>query len=179
MITQISQIVRDHDRFVPLQAFDEDEAATSDELAPEDFLVNIGDFDEDDDMEPIDASPSAVEETLERMRQLREQYRRSEKDTGSPEFQIAGMTERIAYLTKHLKEHPKDFSTRRGLVALVNKRRRMLNYLTKTNPVRYEEMINSLGIRHKPPGRVPSRAEIYSRFPKQKAVKKHLIRKKK
>jgi small subunit ribosomal protein S15 len=175
---QISQIVREHDRFVPLHAFDDEDDASS---APstEDFIVNIGDLDDDDSVVAFDNSPSAYEESLERMQQLQEKYRRSEKDTGSAEFQIAGMTERIAYLTKHMQENPKDFSTRRGLVALVNKRRRLLNFLVKDDASRYEEMISSLGIRHKPPGRVPDRAETYGRFPRQKAVKKHLVRKKK
>ena len=89
------------------------------------------------------------------------------------------MTERIAYLTKHMQQHPKDFSTRRGLVALVNKRRRLLNYLVKEDVERYKEIVASLGIRHKAAGASRSREEKYSRFPGQKAVKKHLIKKKK
>lgn len=88
------------------------------------------------------------------------------------------MTERINYLTSHLKLHPKDFSTRRGLVALVNKRRRLLNYLYKQNADGYKAVIASLGIRHKVPGQVEDRNEKFNRFPSQKAVKKHLIKKK-
>ena len=99
------------------------------------------------------------------------QYRRHETDTGSPEYQVAGMTERISYLTKHLKDHPKDFSTRRGLVALVNKRRRLLNYLFREDIERYQTIVSSMGIRHKAPGRVQSREEQYGRFPSQKAKK--------
>jgi len=102
---------------------------------------------------------------------MRAKYRRSETDTGSPEYQVAGLTERISYLTSHLKEHPKDFSTRRGLVALVNKRRRLLNYLFKENPQRYQDVVSSMGIRHKAPSRVQSKTERYGRFPKQKANK--------
>lgn len=105
-------------------------------------------------------------------------HRRHETDTGSPEYQVAGMTERINYLTRHLQQHPKDFSTRRGLVALVNKRRRLLNYLVREDVKRYYELIESLGIRHKAPGLVPNRVEQYSRFPQQKAIKKHLVTKK-
>ena len=78
-----------------------------------------------------------------------------------------------------MQEHPKDFSTRRGLVALVNKRRRLLNYLVKEDVERYKEIVAALGIRHKAAGRVRSSEEKYSRFPGQKAVKKHLIKKKK
>ena len=113
------------------------------------------------------------------MEELRNKHRLHEKDTGSPEYQVAGMTERINYLTGHLQKHPKDFSTRRGLVALVNKRRRLLNYLVREDVKRYYDLISSLGIRHKAPGLVPSRDEKYNRFPKQKSVKKHLITNKK
>ena len=102
---------------------------------------------------------------------MRAKYRRSDNDTGSPEFQVAGMTERISYLTNHLKEHPKDFSTRRGLVALVNKRRRLLNYLFKEDVERYKDVVRSLGVRHKPPSKVQSREQQYGRFPKQKPNK--------
>ncbi len=102
---------------------------------------------------------------------MRAKYRRSETDTGSPEYQVAGLTERIAYLTNHLKEHPKDFSTRRGLVALVNKRRRLLNYLCKEDVSRYNDLVSSLGVRHKPPSKVQSRDQKYGRFPKQKPNK--------
>jgi small subunit ribosomal protein S15 len=102
---------------------------------------------------------------------MRTKYRRSENDTGSPEYQVAGLTERIAYLTNHLKEHPKDFSTRRGLVALVNKRRRLLNYLFKEDVGRYKDVVASLGVRHKPPSKVQSKEQQYGRFPKQKPNK--------
>jgi small subunit ribosomal protein S15 len=102
---------------------------------------------------------------------MRIKYRRSENDTGSPEFQVAGLTERIAYLTDHLKEHPKDFSTRRGLVALVNKRRRLLNYLFTEDLNRYKDLVDSLGVRHKAPSRVQSKDEKYGRYPQQKPNK--------
>lgn len=88
------------------------------------------------------------------------------------------MTERISYITKHLQANPKDFSTRRGLVAMVNKRRRLLNYLFNEDVERYKALVDSLGIRHKPPGNVEDREAKYSRFPRQKAVKKHLVKNK-
>jgi small subunit ribosomal protein S15 len=170
-------------RFQPLRAVDdEDDASDIDTPSADDYIVNVGELEQDDaDLVGTedDGVPPVWAETRERQQQLREKYRRSESDTGSPEFQIAGMTERISYLTKHMQLHPKDFSTRRGLVALVNKRRRLLNYLNSEDTERYSEMINSLGIRHRPPGRVEDRTEKYSRFPKQKAVKKHLLSKKK
>merc|ERR1712160_201841 len=73
------------------------------------------------------------------------------------EFQVAGMTERIRYLTAHLKMHPKDFSTRRGLVAVVNKRRRLLNFLADENRIRYEEVKSEMGIRHRAPSKVQTK----------------------
>ena len=147
----------------------------------DDYIVNVGDLDNEDDEDAgieDDGEPPAWYASAQRIQELREKFRQSEKDTGSPEYQVAGMTERITYLTKHLQQHPKDFSTRRGLVALVNKRRRLLNYLYREDENRYAEIINSLGIRHKAPGRVESREDKYSRFPRQKAVKKHLLKKK-
>lgn len=148
----------------------------------DDYIVNVGDLDGQDDEDvgtEDDGQAPAWFESQQRMDQLRAENRRHENDTGSPEYQVAGMTERIAYLTKHLQTHPKDFSTRRGLVALVNKRRRLMNYLAREDEQRYSQVKSSLGIRHKAPGRVESREELYGRFPKQKAVKKHLVKKRK
>ncbi len=144
----------------------------------EDYIVNVGDLEEgDEDGTEDDGVAPAWFESQERLDALRAEHRRHENDTGSPEYQVAGMTERIAYLTKHLQQHPKDFSTRRGLVAMVNKRRRLLNYLHGEDEQRYVSLVQSLGIRHKAPGRY-DKDEKYSRFPKQKAVKKHLMKKK-
>jgi len=142
-----------------------------DNPAPEDFIVSAGDLED----EPTDMIEDEVTdgrfEHVERIKELQLQYRRHDTDTGSPEFQVAGMTERIQYLTKHLKLHPKDFSTRRGLVALVNKRRRLLNYLYKEDLDRYQVIMKSLGIRHKAPTRVLSSEDKYGRFPQQKERK--------
>jgi small subunit ribosomal protein S15 len=78
---------------------------------------------------------------------LIEQYRRETKDTGSPEVQIALLSERITYLTTHLKSHLKDHASRRGLIMMVNKRRRLLNYLNRRNPDRYREIVERLSLR--------------------------------
>ena len=72
---------------------------------------------------------------------------KSKADTGSPESQIALFTHRITHLTGHLKTNQKDFSTRLGLLKLVGKRRRLLNYLSKTDIERYRAIISELGIR--------------------------------
>ncbi len=69
------------------------------------------------------------------------------KDTGSPEVQIALLSERISYLTGHFKTHAKDFHSRRGLLKLVGQRRRLLDYVKKKDQQRYQEVIARLGIR--------------------------------
>ncbi|RTZ60149.1 MAG: 30S ribosomal protein S15 [Gammaproteobacteria bacterium] len=75
------------------------------------------------------------------------EFQRHEKDTGSPEVQIAILTERINRLTEHLKKHRKDIHSRRGLIAMVNKRRRLLEYLKETDYNKYVEIVKKLGIR--------------------------------
>lgn len=76
-----------------------------------------------------------------------EKYRRSENDTGSPEVQIALLTDRIRHLTEHLQTHNKDHHSRRGLLMLVGRRRRLLNYLQKSDVERYREIITQLNLR--------------------------------
>ena len=75
------------------------------------------------------------------------QYKRSEKDNGSSEVQIAVLTKNITILTEHLRANKKDHSSRRGLLMMVSRRRRLLDYLKKTAPQRYVDVIQSLGIR--------------------------------
>lgn len=74
-------------------------------------------------------------------------YRIHASDTGSPEVQIALLSERITYLTEHFKTHKKDHGSRRGLLKIVGKRRRLLDYLRMYNVERYREVISKLGIR--------------------------------
>ena len=74
-------------------------------------------------------------------------FARHEGDTGSPEVQIALFSERIDHLTEHMKVHPKDFHTRHGLLKLVGKRRRMLDYLKDRDIASYREVIDRLGLR--------------------------------
>ena len=74
-------------------------------------------------------------------------YQLHEKDTGSPEVQVALLTERINQLTEHLKTHKKDHHSRRGLLKLVGRRRRLLRYLKSNHPDRYQTVIQSLGLR--------------------------------
>jgi len=85
--------------------------------------------------------------TRERKQELIGEYRRSDDDTGSPEVQIAILTSRINGLTEHLRAHKKDFASRRGLLMLVSRRRRLLDYLKRINPQRYLDVIRRLEIR--------------------------------
>ncbi|MGH7261554.1 MAG: 30S ribosomal protein S15 [Nitrospiraceae bacterium] len=75
------------------------------------------------------------------------QYRRHDADSGSPEVQIAVLTNRITYLTDHFKLHKKDHHSRRGLLTLVGRRRRLLNYLQRVDQNRYRAVLDRLGIR--------------------------------
>ena len=85
--------------------------------------------------------------TKENTEQLVSLYGEGERDTGRPEVQVAIFTQRIVRLTEHLKENSKDHSSRRGLLKLVGKRRRLLNYLTDTDITRYRSIIKELNIR--------------------------------
>ena len=85
--------------------------------------------------------------TKERKQELIEQFRRGEADTGSAEVQIAILTTRINGLTEHLRSHTKDFAGRRGLLMLVSRRRRLLDYLKRVDPQRYLSIIRRLDIR--------------------------------
>ena len=85
--------------------------------------------------------------TKERKQEIINTYKRDEKDTGSPEVQVALLTERINELTEHLKEHKKDNHSRRGLLKMVGKRRNLLNYLAKKDVQRYRDIIAKLGLR--------------------------------
>ena len=85
--------------------------------------------------------------TKERKREVIQGYRRQDDDTGSPEVQIAILTTRINNLTDHLRTHKKDYASRRGLLALVSRRRRLLDYLRKVDAQRYLDIIGRLGIR--------------------------------
>lgn len=85
--------------------------------------------------------------TKDRKTEVIESYRTHDSDTGSPEVQVAILTERIAYLTDHFKTHTKDHHSRRGLLKLVGQRRRLLDYLRNKDVGRYRNLIQRLGIR--------------------------------
>jgi small subunit ribosomal protein S15 len=85
--------------------------------------------------------------TSERKGAIIQEFRRHEQDSGSPEVQVAVLSERISYLTEHLKTHRKDHHTRRGLLKLVGRRRRLLGYLRANEFSRYMALIERLGLR--------------------------------
>ena len=83
----------------------------------------------------------------EQKKELIDQYKQHETDTGSPEVQVGLLTHRIKYLTEHLKVHKKDHHSRRGLLILVGRRRRLLNYVKNKDVQRYRDIISTLGLR--------------------------------
>jgi small subunit ribosomal protein S15 len=85
--------------------------------------------------------------TAERKQELIEKFATKPGDTGSPEVQVAILTERIKNLTDHLNQHKKDFHTRRGLITMVGQRRRLLDYLKRKEVSRYDNIVKELGLR--------------------------------
>ncbi len=85
--------------------------------------------------------------TADRKQELIKEYAVKDGDTGSPEVQVAVLTERISNLTDHLKTHGKDFHSRRGLLMMVGQRRRLLDYLKKKDESRYDGLVKKLGLR--------------------------------
>ncbi|MBI3091550.1 MAG: 30S ribosomal protein S15 [Candidatus Tectomicrobia bacterium] len=85
--------------------------------------------------------------TKERKQELQSTFRRHDTDTGSPEVQVAVLTEKINYLTEHFKTHTKDHHSRRGLLRMVNERRRLLDYLRREDAAAYTTLIQRLGLR--------------------------------
>ncbi|HEX3942603.1 MAG TPA: 30S ribosomal protein S15 [Rhizomicrobium sp.] len=85
--------------------------------------------------------------TTERKKELISEYGAKESDTGSPDVQVAVLSERISNLTEHFKSHVKDNHSRRGLIKLVSQRRRLLDYIKATDGKRYESLISRLGLR--------------------------------
>ncbi len=85
--------------------------------------------------------------TAEKKAKIIKEYATSKEDTGSPEVQVAILTNRIEELSKHMQVHKKDFHSRRGLLAMVARRRKLLDYLKRKDEDRYQKLIKSLGIR--------------------------------
>lgn len=85
--------------------------------------------------------------SVERKQALIKEFATGESDTGSPEVQVAILSERIKNLTEHLQTHAKDFHSRRGLLVMVGQRRRLLDYLKRKNTERYQELVKRLGLR--------------------------------
>lgn len=124
-------------------ATDEDATAT---LGTEGEGFDESEFDFDES-EIIPLEPIAAYRNDQAIKSARERFRLHEHDSGSPEAQIAVLTTKIAYLTDHLKVHRKDFSATRGLVKMVATRRRLLKYVKREDPARFEKIVKDLNIR--------------------------------
>lgn len=96
---------------------------------------------------PLEKGGEGMAITTGRKREVIDTYKIHDADTGSPDVQIAILSERINYLTEHFKVHAKDHHSRRGLLKLVSQRRRLLDYLKRNNLDRYEGLISKLGLR--------------------------------
>ena len=83
----------------------------------------------------------------EKKQEIVKESRRHESDSGSPEVQVALLTQRIGEVTGHIRDHRKDYSSRRGLIAMVSKRNRLLKFLARTDNPRYQDLIRRLGLR--------------------------------
>jgi small subunit ribosomal protein S15 len=92
-------------------------------------------------------APSQPFINSKQIKEVREKYKLHEKDTGSPEYQIAALTVRISYMTAHIKRNPKDFSSTRGLIAMVNARKKLLKYLRNEDKDRFLKTCVGLNIR--------------------------------
>lgn len=142
-----------------------DDVAELDELMgePEALLADMEDLSEEVLMEQSASfGPPKPYTNALALKAAEAKWQRNENDVGSSEVQIARAHARIKYLTEHLQRNPKDYASRRGLVAIVNKRRRLLNYLFRQDPQKALSMVKDLGIRFKPPGAVLTRAEKYA-----------------
>lgn len=102
---------------------------------------------EDDEEEYPPCEPPQHVLNGQAIKEAQGKFKRHETDSGSPEFQIATLTTRINYLTTHLKNNPKDFSTTRGLLKMVSTRRRLLKYVKKEDPKRFTDIIEGMNIR--------------------------------
>ncbi len=98
-------------------------------------------------MKSDEASEPIMSITPERKQAVMTDFATRSNDTGSPEVQVAVLTERISNLTEHLKAHKRDFASRRGLLMMVGRRRRLLDYLRRKNQSRYQTVIERLGLR--------------------------------
>eukprot|EP00616_Rhizochromulina_sp_CCMP1243_P013778 CAMPEP_0118984966 /NCGR_PEP_ID=MMETSP1173-20130426/38858_1 /TAXON_ID=1034831 /ORGANISM="Rhizochromulina marina cf, Strain CCMP1243" /LENGTH=199 /DNA_ID=CAMNT_0006935657 /DNA_START=62 /DNA_END=661 /DNA_ORIENTATION=- len=132
------------------------------EQEPDNLLEGLGDGEGDAAAASDEFTAPRPFLNLQALLAAQQKWKRHDSDSGSPEYQIAVAHERIKYLTAHLQRNPKDFASRRGLVAIVNKRRRLLNYLYRKNPEKAMGMVTELGVRFKPPGTVQTREEKYA-----------------
>jgi len=157
-----------------LQAHAPTSLASTPDFSASDVLADLEELDqmaedeedEDDIKEPGQAAANrlAIQAAIEK-------YRRHEKDGGSPEVQIAICTEKILYLTTHLKTHPKDLHSTRGLRSIIERRKTQLNYLFKKKPAETVALAKELGIRFRPKLRYQSKEDKYASFKNTKQIR--------
>lgn len=112
-------------------------------------VIDVEDEDEEDmDYEGIEpCTPPQFVLNRQKLQEIRQRFKLHDTDSGSPEYQVASLTVRIEYITNHLKENRKDFAATRGLLRLVSKRRRLLKYVKRQDPSRFDRLVKELEIR--------------------------------
>ena len=133
---------------------------------------------EEKEAEALNKPPNASQLNAIKIKEAVMKYRKHDNDCGSAEAQITAANERIKYLTQHLLVNKKDFAAKRGLDALVVKRRRFLNYLYETDKPKAELLIKEMGIRFRPPGRLWDKEAKYGAFKNTKTPAAKLAQKK-
>ncbi|CAM9249956.1 unnamed protein product, partial [Hapterophycus canaliculatus] len=134
--------------------------STMESTGPADVLADLDELDsvmgvETQDQQDLKPKQAYLNKLAGQAAQLK--WRKDEEDTGSPRIVVAILTEKIVYLTKHMQQHPHDYHSRRGLITMVNKRRRNLNYYFRKDPKECLEMCATLGIRFRPKTKVRGR----------------------
>lgn len=131
----------------------------------------IAELEEKEAIAAANKKPSAMDQHKLKIAAAIQRWRKHDSDVGSSEVQVAICHERVQYLTAHLLTNRKDVAARRGLDALVNDRRKFLNYLYRTNPEKAMQMVNELGIRYRAPTKYQDRESKYLAFKNTKSVK--------
>lgn len=132
---------------IPQNEIIEENTAVSEDSVDNITTMESSDDDIEDDGTFEECSPPQPYLNQIAIKEAQEKFKRHDTDSGSPEFQIATLTTKISYLTNHLRTHPKDFSTTRGLLKMVSTRRRLLKYLKKEDVSRFDAIIEGLNIR--------------------------------
>lgn len=137
----------------------------------------IAKLEQDEINAQINKKPSLASQNEAAIKNAIQKWKLHEKDSGSAEVQIVTLSEKVQYLTRHLLKNNKDVAAKRGLTAIVNQRRKLLNYLYESDRSKADSLIEELGIRFKPPGRLWDKEAKYGAFKNTKspAAKKRTV----